>query len=171
MIGARQERRMRQFFLIFISLFVLQATRVQAVELSTSALKPSLLDPTGAINATFPSMDSRTAYYFVADLRKGDLMTQLSFKGRAGREKRVELALLDNEAHLVTCYWIQGVETWKDAIRSFPIEMIGRQIFRVTVFGPETDEFRVELGGPALSPPPQPVASPLAKNPPIAKKK
>jgi hypothetical protein len=175
---------MRQYLLLFMSLFVLQSARVQAVELSTSALKPSPLDPTGAINAPFPSADGRTAYYFVADLRKGELMTQLSFKGRAGREKRVELALLDNEAHLVTCYWIQGAETRKDAIRSFPIEMAGQRIIRVTVFGPETDEFRVELGGHALPPPPtlakaaappqpQPTtkAPPAAKKPPTAKKK
>jgi hypothetical protein len=95
------------------------------------------------------------------------------------------LALLDNEAHLVTCYWIQGVETWKDAIRSFPIEIAGQRIIRVTVFGPETDEFRVELGGRALPPPPptlakaaappqpQPAAkaSLAAKKPPTAKKK
>lgn len=162
---------------------MLQSARVQAVELSTSALKPSPLDSTGAINAPFPAGDGRTAYYFVADLRKGELMTQLSFKGHAGREKHVEIALLDSEAHLVSCYWIEGVETWKDAIRSFPIEMAGQRIFRVTVFGPETDEFRVELGGRALPPPPTPVkaaappqpqpaakASPSAKKPSTAKK-
>jgi len=168
---------MRQYLLLFMGLLVLQSARVQAVELSTSALQPSPLDPTGAINAPFPSGDGRIAYYFVADLRKGELLTQLSFKGRAGREKRVELALLDSDAHLVSCYWIQGVETWKDAIRSFPIEMAGQRIFRVTVFGPETDEFRVELGGRALPPPPPtlakaatpPPSPPAAKTPPAKK--
>ena len=83
---------MRQYLLLFVGLLVFQSVRVQAVELSTSALKPSALDPTGAINAPFPSGEGRIAYYFVADLRKGDLMTQLSFKGRAGREKRVALS-------------------------------------------------------------------------------
>jgi hypothetical protein len=173
---------MRQYYLLLICLLVLQSARVQAVEFSTSALKPSLLDPNGAIGAFFPSGDSRIAYYFVADLQKGELLTQLSFKGHAGREKRVELALLDSEARLVSSYWIQGVETQKDAIRSFPIEVAGQRILRVTVFGPETDEFRVELGGRALPPPPtsikappppQPLPSspqPVAKAPPPAKK-
>jgi hypothetical protein len=40
---------MRQYLLLFMGLLVLQSARVQAVELSTSALKPSPLDPTGAI--------------------------------------------------------------------------------------------------------------------------
>ncbi len=167
---------MRQYLLLFVGLLVLQSALVQAGELSTSALKPSPLDPTGAINGPFPSGDGRIAYYFIANLRQGELLTQLSFKGRAGREKRVELALLDSEAHLVSCYWIQGAETWKDAIRSFPIEMAGQRIFRVTVFGPTTDEFRVELGGRALPPPTlakaetPPQAKPAAKASPPAKK-
>jgi len=105
-------------------------------------------------------------------------MTQLSFRGHAGREKHVELALLDSEAHLVSCYWIQGGETQKDATRSFPIEAAGQRILRVTVFGPETDEFRIELGGRALplppisaraSPPPQPPPQPSPQPPPVAK--
>jgi hypothetical protein len=165
-------------------LLVLHSARVQAVEFSTSALKPSLLDPNGGpISASFPTGDSRTAYYFVADLQKGELVIQLSFKGHAGREKRVELALLDSEARLISSYWIQGIETQKDAVRSFPIEMAGQQILRVTVFGPATDEFRIELGGRALPPPPptlvkaQPQAPPpppptqsAAKAPPPTKK-
>jgi hypothetical protein len=69
---------MRQYLLLFMGLFVLQSARVQAVELSTSALKPSPLDPTGYQRA-FSFGGWQATYYFVADLRKGELMTQLSF--------------------------------------------------------------------------------------------
>jgi hypothetical protein len=142
----------------------LSSTHAQAVEFSTSALRPMPLDPTGAISASFPTGDGRTAYYFVADLRKGELLTQLSFRGRgAGREKHVEITLLDSEARLVSSFWIHGWETQKDAVRSFPIEVSGQRMLRVTVFGPATDEFRIELGGHAFVPPPVP---PVAKAPP-----
>lgn len=169
---------MRPSLLPLVGLLVLQAARVQAVDFSTSALRPTQLDPTGAIAASFPSGNGRTSYYFVADLQKGELLTQLSFKGHAGPEKHVEFTLLDENAHLVSSFWIRGIETKRDAVRSFPIEAAGQRMLRVTVFGPETDEFRIEVGGgafPTITPPPAvkeeaPSAAPPAEKKPPPKK-
>ncbi len=157
---------MRPYLLPLVGFLVLQATRVQAVDFSTSSLRPAQLDPTGAITASFPAGDGRTTYYFVADLQKGELLTQLSFKGHTGREKHVEFTLLDEDAHLASSFWIQGVETKRDAVRSFPIEVAGQRMLRVTVFGPETDEFRVEVGGGAFPTVPAPPA--VKEEPPSA---
>jgi hypothetical protein len=126
---------------------------VHAAEFSTSLLKPAPIGTEGIITASFPPGGEKMAYYFSVDLQKGDLLTQISFQGRPGSEKRVELALLDANANLISAYWIQGAESRKDAARQFPIETLGRQVLRLTVSGPETDEFRIELGGRAFSAP------------------
>ena len=139
-----------RFFTLF-SASMFASFTVYAAEFSTSLLKPAPIGAEGVINASFPPGGGRMAYYFSVDLQKGDLLTQISFKGRSGSEKRVELALLNANAGLVSAYWIQGTEPQKDAARHFPIETLGRQILRLTVSGPETDEFRIEFGGRAFS--------------------
>lgn len=144
---------MKQYCLIFGFLLSFTGLGVQAAEFSTSVMKPTPLSPEGIIGAVFPQGGEKTVYYFSVEVRKGELLTQISFKGSVGGEKRVELALLDDNANLMTAYWIQGVEAQKDAIRSFPIKEPSRQLLRVTVSGPATDEFRLEFGGSAL---PQP---------------
>lgn len=121
-----------------------------AAEFSTSFLKPVPIGTEGIVNAAFPSGSERVAYYFSVDLKKGDLLTQISFKGTPGSEKRVEFALLNTDANLISAYWIQGAEARKSVARQFPIDRPGLQIFRLTVSGPETDEFRFELGGRAF---------------------
>ena len=133
-----------------------QALSAQAAEFSTSVLKPTPLGPEGSIGAAFPQDGGKIAYYFSADVQEGELLTQIFFTGQVGGEKRVELALLDVNANLMTAYWIQGVEAQRDAIRSFRIEEPGRQLLRVTVAGPETDKFRLEFGGSALAQPSSP---------------
>jgi hypothetical protein len=157
----KKEERMKQCLLTLIFLFFLTDLTVQAAEFSTSILKPTPLGPEKNISASFPQDSGKIAYYFSADVQTGELLTQISFKGQIGREKRVELALFDANANLISAYWIQGVEAQREAIRSFPIEQPGRQLLRVTVFGPETDVFRLEFGGSAL---PQPSSSTVAES-------
>lgn len=141
---------MKQYFLILGFLFFCTGLSVEAAEFSTSIMKPTPLVPEGLIEAAFPQGGGKTVYYFSVEVQKGELLTQISFKGGVGGEKRVELALLNGNASLMTAYWIQGVEAQKDAIRSFPIEKPSRQLLRVTVSGAETGEFRLEFGGSAF---------------------
>ena len=143
-------------------LIFLIVAEVQAADFSTLVLKPTPLGPEGGIEATFPPGGGSFAYYFTTTIQKGELLTQIFFKGQPGREKRVELALLDANANLISAYWIQGVETQNDAIRSFPIAEPGRQLLRITVSGPETDEFRVTFGGSAF---PQPASASATATP------
>lgn len=152
---------MKQYVLIFGFLVSFTGLCAQAAEFSASVMKPTPLSPEGIIGAAFPQGGGKTVYYFSVEVQKGELLTQISFKGSVGGEKRVELAFLDGNASLMTAYWIQGVEAQKDAVRSFPIEEPGRQLLRVTVSGPAIDAFRFEFGGSAL---PQP-SSPSTEGP------
>jgi len=43
------------------------------------------------------------------------------------------------------------VDANADATKSFPIDRSGRYVLRLTVQGPETTNYRVELGGNALA--------------------
>jgi len=142
---------MKQYILPFGFFLVFLSANTPAAEFSESVLKPTLLSPEGSITASFPQDGEKMSYYFSATVQKGELLTQIFFKGQVGREKRVELALLDENANLISAYWIHGVEARRDAIRSFPVEAPGRQLLRVTVSGPKTDEFRLEFGGSALA--------------------
>ena len=142
---------MKNYFFVTVLLIFFMRAGVQAAEFSTSVRTPTPINPEGSIVGSFPRSEGRIAYYFFADLREGELLTQIFFNGQLGKEKRVELALLDENANLLNAYWIQGVEKQRDAIRSFPVKKAGRQLLRVTVSGPETDEFRLEFGGSALS--------------------
>lgn len=141
---------MKDFFFVILFFILLTSAHVQASEFSTSVRTPTPISSEGKIGGSFPGSKGRIAYYFFANLRKGELLTQIFFNGQLGQEKRVELALLDEKANLISAYWIQGIERQRDAVRSFPIEKACRQLLRVTVAGSETDEFRLEFGGSAL---------------------
>jgi len=143
---------MKDFFLAIFLCMLLPSAHLDAAEFSTSVRSPTPLNSEGNIQGAFPHSEGRTAYYFFADLQKGELLTQIFFNGSFGKEKRVELALLDENASLLSAYWIQGADQQKDAIRSFPVERACRRLLRITVFGPETDQFRLEFGGSALLP-------------------
>ena len=151
--------KVKDFFFVIILFIFFTTAHLQAAEFSTSVRTPTPLGPEGSIGGSFPRSEGRTAYYFFADLRKGELLTQIFFNGQLGKEKRVEFALLDENASLLSAFWIQGIETQRDAIRSFPVERTGRQLLRVTVSGPETDRFRLEFGGSALLAQPSPTAA------------
>ena len=77
-----------------------------AEELSTSIMRPTTLPTTGVSAGSFPPGEAR--YYLVLDAQPGDLMTQLSFSGREGAGKEVELELLDQSARPFDRYWVHG---------------------------------------------------------------
>jgi len=135
---------------------------------STSVMKPTPVGSTGVISEAFPASGGKLSYYFSLDLQKGDLLTQISFDGRVGAEKQVELALLDSSARVADSYWIHGADAKEEGTRSFPIDSTGRRLLCVTVQGPETGGFRVEFGGSAFVAVPSspPSVSPPSSSPP-----
>ena len=71
----------------------------------------------GVISGDFPSAEAR--YYFALDVVPGDLMTQLSFAGREGAPKEVELEILDSSARASAQYWIHGEDASLQSTRGF----------------------------------------------------
>jgi hypothetical protein len=123
---------------------------------STSALNPSPVPADGVITGGYPAGGAETTYYFAADLKAGELATQISLKGRDGRDKSLEIALIDPAGKRADSYYIMGsVGANQEQARVLPIDTSGRHIIRVTTKGPETTTFRVELGGSALATAPQ----------------
>jgi outer membrane protein OmpA-like peptidoglycan-associated protein len=119
-----------------------------AEDFSTSIMRPSAVPPNGVIAGTFPA--SETRWYFALDAVPGDLMTQLSFAGREGAPKEVELEVLDGSARTRAQYWIHGEDATLQSTRGFPIDASGRQIVRLRVKGPAGGRFCLELGGKAF---------------------
>jgi hypothetical protein len=142
------------------------ATAVHAAPLSTSAVNPSPVDPSGVIEGAFPE-SGKTAYYAVADVKAGELLTQMGFEGRQGVRKSVDVSLLDASGRSAAGAWVHGEDAAEEKIRSFPIDASGKQIVRIEVEGPPTARFRVELGGSALvgaAPKPAPAAGQLSRS-------
>lgn len=118
---------------------------------SRSFLAPSPVAPNGVITGAFPSGEGYTYYYFVADLKAGSLLTQMSVSGREGASKWISLTLLDDRGRPDKTYFMSRVEANADATRSFPVDRSGRHVLRLTVQGAEGTKFKVELGGDALA--------------------
>lgn len=134
---------------------------------STSVMRPSPFPQNGVISATFPS--GETHYYFAIEAQPGELMTQLTAAGRAGSEKQLQLELLDASARARDSVWVHGSSASEQTVRAFPVDAAGRQVLRVTVNGPESARFCIELGGKAFPtsgaggcPPAEPAAGGLA---------
>lgn len=106
-----------------------------AGDLSTSALRPTPLGPTGV----------------VAGVKPGDLPARIGFEGRRGAQKAVDMALLYGDGRSTGSFWVHGQETGEENTRSFPIDSDGRRIVKVVVEGPEGAIFKVELGGSAAT--------------------
>jgi outer membrane protein OmpA-like peptidoglycan-associated protein len=115
---------------------------------STSVLRPSAVPANGVVSGSFPARETR--YYFALDAAPGDLMTQLSFAGREGAQKEVDLEILDASARVRAQYWIHGTESTLQSTRGFPVDAAGRQVVRLRVKGPEKGVFCLELGGSAF---------------------
>lgn len=126
---------------------------------STSIMKPTPVGANGVISASFPTGGQKGSYYFSVNVQKGELLTQISFDGRDGAPKQVELALLNSSARVEDSYWIHGSDAVAESTRSFPMDSAGKRVLRVTVQGPETGGFRVEFGGSAFVESPTPAAS------------
>jgi hypothetical protein len=144
---------MRSFFrrAAFAAGFVAVASVAQAQSPSTSAINPTPVAPSGMITGNYPAGETETSYYFAVDLKPGDLATQMSFLGRASRDKFMEFDLKDPKGKLVGYYSIMsGLDANQEATRVFPVDSSGRYVFVLKTKGPETTSFQIELGGSAF---------------------
>jgi hypothetical protein len=130
----------------------LEAAPAPSAGLSQSFLAPLTLPKTGIVTGRFPGGDMKNTYYYLAaDLKAGDLMTQVSYAGRANVDKYVELSLLDSNGRQVKSAYVQGtLDANGEVTRSFPVDATGRYVLRVGVKGAEGTTFKVEVGGSAL---------------------
>jgi hypothetical protein len=134
----------------------LLATAAHAETFSTSALAPSPVPPGGVITGSYPPGGAETTFYFAADLKAGELATQITMMGRAGRDKSLEIGLVDPAGKRAGGYYVMtGLDANQELARVLPIDNSGRHVIRVTTKGPETTTFRIELGGDALGNPPK----------------
>jgi hypothetical protein len=143
------------------AILALLATTAHAETFSTSALAPSPVPPGGVITGSYPAGGAETTYYFAADLKAGELATQISMMGRAGRDKSLEIGLVDPAGKRAGDYYVMtGLDANQELARVLPIDNSGKHVIRVTTKGPETTTFRIELGGDALG---NPQKAPAAK--------
>ncbi len=118
--------------------------------LSTSANNPSPLPPTAVLSGSYPPGEAETSYYIAADLKAGELATQISLQGGA-KYKTLTLGLLDANGRKVDSYYTTaGANDNSEATRVFPTDSSGRYLIKITTQGPETATYKVELGGSAL---------------------
>jgi hypothetical protein len=130
-----------------------QAAAPAASALSSSYLAPTPLPKDGVIAGTFPGGERQKTYYYVAaDLKPGDLLTQLSFAGRANAPKMLELELLDSKGRVGPnsgTYIMGELDAKAEKTRTFAVDSAGRYVIRIAVSGAEGTSFKVELGGSA----------------------
>jgi hypothetical protein len=126
----------------------------EAAQFSRSYLAPTPMPKDGSISGAFPGGDKViTYYYFAVDLKAGDLMTQISFNGRRNADKKLELALLDNNGRTSfnTSYYIMdGLDATSERTKALPIDSSGRYVVRIAMSGVEGTNFKVEVGGSAF---------------------
>ena len=142
---------MRRLFAFAVTATLWLSTSWAIADFSTSIMKPTPVDTNGVISASFPTGGQNTSYYFSVEAQPGDLLTQISYQGRAGADKQLELSLINENGKQGNWYWIHGSDPSAEGTRSFPIDKKGRQVVHLTVQGPEAGQFRVELGGTAVS--------------------
>jgi hypothetical protein len=144
---------MRKFCVVATVLAtVVSASSAFAQTFSTSALKPSPIPSDGVIAGGYPQGGDAVTYYFAADLNAGQLATQISFMGRPGPDRSLEIALFDPSGKRVGGYFIMSsVDANQEQARVLPIDRTGRHVIHVVAKGPETTKFRIELGGTALA--------------------
>ena len=124
-----------------------------AQTLSTSALFPAVIPPSGVIEGRFPGGgdNHNTYYYFSVDLKAGSLITQIKISGRSNVTKELELALLDSNMRSIGSYYIlAGLDENAEQTKSFAIDSTGRYFIRLTLKGRENTNFKVEVGGSAF---------------------
>jgi outer membrane protein OmpA-like peptidoglycan-associated protein len=175
----------------FIAALLLAGTAgagIARADYSTSIMRPTPVDPaTGQIAGSLPGGDGSRSFYLATDLSVGELTAQLAVSGRPGTAKALTIELLDGEARVAqTAYVTEERDARTEKTRALPVDNSGRHILRVTVKGPESGRYCVQLGGsalpsatpapcpgfeapqPAPAPQPQPVKAPPAPEPPPA---
>jgi hypothetical protein len=130
---------------------VMFSTGAFAGEFSTSAITPSPLPANGMIHGAYPAGGSETTYYFSANLKAGNLATQVSYKGAPDASKLLELELLGPAGRSIDSFYIKSFGQNYEAVRVFNIDNSGKHVIKVKLKGPETASFNVDLGGNALS--------------------
>jgi hypothetical protein len=120
---------------------------------SKSFLAPSPVPPNGVISGAFPGGERKNAFYFFeANLKPGDLLSQISFAGRSGPDKQLTLDLLAPDGRVASSYYIlSGLDAKKEATKTFSVDRSDRHVLRVSARGPETTTFKIELGGDAFT--------------------
>jgi hypothetical protein len=118
---------------------------------SRSYLAPAPVPADGVVAGAFPGGDGYAYYYFAADLKAGNLLTQMSVSGRDGALKWMSLTLLDDSGRPDKSYFMSRVDANADATRSFPIDRSGHYVMRLALQGAETNTYKLELGGDALA--------------------
>ena len=123
-----------------------------AQELSSSIMRPSLVDPnSGVVQGRLPGVSGAKSYYLALDLKPGSLMTQLQLSGPASGNRRLTLQLLDASSAVRDFVFVRsGFGAVDETTRTFAIDSTGRHVVRLIVEGEENGAFCVMLGGSAL---------------------
>jgi outer membrane protein OmpA-like peptidoglycan-associated protein len=132
--------------------FLASSVAAAAMDLSTSVLRPTPIDPaTGVVSGNLPGGDGLKSYYIAVELAAGDLITQLEVAGPSNKAKRVEFELLDAGARVSESGYVMAEADAKNTMtQTYPIDSGGKRIVRLNVEGKETGRFCVLLGGTAL---------------------
>jgi hypothetical protein len=143
---------MRKSWLVAALLGCLLTSAAGADTFSTSALAPSPVPADGVIGGSYPQGGKETTYYLAVDLKAGDLATQIGFMGRPGRDKSLEIVLVDPSGRRAGSHFItNSLGANGEQARVLPVDSTGKHVLRITTKGPETTTFRVELGGTAFA--------------------
>src|ERR1700733_4551284 len=102
-------------------------SEASAQPFSTSALNPTPMPADGIISSNYPAGGAETSYYFVTDLKAGELATQIGFMGRAGADKYLELNLIDPAGKRAGGHYIMSsLDANQEQARALPIDVSGR---------------------------------------------
>ncbi len=121
---------------------------------SRSFLSPTPAPADGVIAGKFPPSNDTalTYYYFQANLKSGQLLSQLAFAGRANTPKMVEVTVLKANGRRVGSFYIMSdLDAKQEATRAIPIDNSGPYILQLSVKGAENTDFKLELGGDAIA--------------------
>jgi hypothetical protein len=141
----------------FAAVSFLGASQAWSDTLSTSANKPSPLPSTAVLSGSYPPGEAETSYYVAADLKAGQLATQISVQGGA-KYKSLTFGLMDASGRKVESYYTTaGANDNSEKTRVIPVDSSGRYLIKITTEGPESASYKVALGGSAL---PQRVPAP-----------
>jgi outer membrane protein OmpA-like peptidoglycan-associated protein len=123
-----------------------------AQELSSSIMRPSVVDPTsGVVQGRLPGAGGGKTYYLSLDLEAGSLTAQLKLSGPSNGNRRLTLQFLDPASAIADSISIRaGFGTLDESAKTFAIDSRGRRIVRLIVEGEENGAFCVLLGGTAL---------------------